>query len=119
MGNFTTAFAALNLGRRVCGYEINKNAYDFYLLKLKEIEFGKELSEIKKVNNILPKNQGKKITQEEIDYICQDYVEMIAMHQSKKSINEKLQKKYQRGRFAIKNIIDANLTKFINKDKNE
>lgn len=30
MGNFTTAYVALKLGRRVCGYEANKNSYDYH-----------------------------------------------------------------------------------------
>jgi site-specific DNA-methyltransferase (adenine-specific) len=31
MGNFTTAYAALKLGRKVCGYEINRAAYDHHM----------------------------------------------------------------------------------------
>lgn len=43
MGNFTTAYTALKLGRRVCGYEINRSAYEYHMPQLQEIEFGCDL----------------------------------------------------------------------------
>lgn len=43
MGNFTTAYAALRLGRQVCGYEINPEAYKHHVQKLKDIEPGCDL----------------------------------------------------------------------------
>lgn len=40
MGNFTTAYAALKLGRRVCGYEINPKVFEYHIRKLQAIEQG-------------------------------------------------------------------------------
>lgn len=35
LGGFTTAFAAKETGRIPCGFEINKNAYDYFIRELK------------------------------------------------------------------------------------
>lgn len=106
LGNFTTAYCALSLGRNICGYEINKRAYDYHMAKISEINFGGELANLKQVENIVPKNQGKKITPEEESNIWSDYNSMNACGTMKKDISSSLQEKYGRGRFSIKNIID-------------
>jgi len=106
MGNFTTAYSALKLGRRVCGFEINKNTYDYHIGKVSEIEFGCDLSSIKVVNNLLPANQGKPISQEESENIYGDYYRLLSEGKKKKDVSLELQNKYQRGKFAIKNILD-------------
>jgi site-specific DNA-methyltransferase (adenine-specific) len=111
MGNFTTASAALKLGRRVCGYEINKESYDYNIGKINEIEFGCDLINIKNVNNITPPNQGAKITIQEIFNICKDYREWSNQGMKKGDISKGLQDKFGRGRFAIKNILDKYLDK--------
>lgn len=104
-GNFTTAYVARKLGRRTCGYELNKDSYDYHIKRLEDIDFGSELSTLKKVENIIPKNQGKKISQEEALTICKDYKEMLEMGMSKGEASKAIQSKYDRGRFSIKNII--------------
>ena len=43
MGNFTTAYAAIKLGRRVVGYELNRNAYQYHMPLLKEMALGCDL----------------------------------------------------------------------------
>jgi len=106
MGNFTTAYAALKLGRRVCGFEINKESYDYHMPKIKEIKFGCDLDKLKIVQNIVPANQGKPITDEEASNIFKDYRDLISNGESKKNASIFLQDKYQRGKFSIKNIID-------------
>jgi site-specific DNA-methyltransferase (adenine-specific) len=109
MGNFTTAYASLKLGRSVCGYELNKNAFDYHIDRLGDIEFGGDLKTMKQVENIVPLNQGKKISPEEVNSICADYHEMNNAKMRKCDISLKLQEKYERGRFAIKNILDKHL----------
>lgn len=106
LGNFTTAYCALSLGRNVCGYEINKNVYDYHINKLLDVNFGEGLINLKKVENIIPKNQGKKITIEDLNNINNDYYKLLNDGQKKKDISLFLQDKYKRGRFSIKNIID-------------
>jgi site-specific DNA-methyltransferase (adenine-specific) len=43
LGNFTTAYVALKLGRNVCGYEINEHAFKHHMERLKQVEFGCDL----------------------------------------------------------------------------
>lgn len=109
MGNFTTAYSALKLGRNVTGYEINKNSYDYHINKIKDIIFGCELPLLRKFENLIPENQGKTITTEEARSICQDYLSMIKNGTKIKEAYSSLQSKYGRGRFSIKNILDKNL----------
>src|SRR4030042_413725 len=109
MGNFTTAYVALRMGRHVCGYEINQESYNYHIEKLTGIEFGSGLKGLRKIDNVVPLNQGKKITIDEIKAICNDYIRMNTRGINKKRISEELQKKYERGRFAIKNILDEYL----------
>ena len=109
MGNFTTAYCAHSLGRNVCGYELNKNSYDHHMKVLMDddmMTYGKKLRNMKKVENIVPENQGKKITPEEENDIKEDYLSLISERKNKKQASEFLQKKYGRGRFSIKNILD-------------
>ncbi len=105
MGNFTTAYTAIKLGRKVCGYEINKNSYDYHINKIKSITFGCDLENLKKVENIVPANQGKKIETIEIQSICEDFKNMINQKITKKQAIVNLQNKYGRGKFSIQNII--------------
>lgn len=105
MGNFTTAYCSLKLGRNVCGFEVNKNSYDHHIEKVKKIKFGCELPNLKVVNNSVPLNQGKPILEDEMKDIYEDYDKMILDGKKKKEINLFLQGKYQRGGFSIKNIL--------------
>lgn len=116
MGNFTTAYIATRLGRSVCGYEMNKKSYDYHIDKLKEIKLGSDLKMMKKVENILPVNQGKKITDADAKSICLDYIQMSSTKAKKKDIAKILQDKYGRGRFAIKNILDKHLEQYAEKN---
>ena len=106
MGNFTTAYCALNLGRNVCGYEINPVAYDHHMPIIKEIPFGGELDKLKVVENKKPTKQGAPWTQQEKLLVWNDYNVLLNRGMKKKFISEELQEKYGRGFFAIKNVID-------------
>jgi site-specific DNA-methyltransferase (adenine-specific) len=111
MGNFTTAYSSLKLGRRVCGFEVNKAAYDLHMAALQNIVFGMDLAHLRKVENIIPKNQGLPVTEDEARAICNDYKSMLDEKMQKKKASQQLQEKYQRGRFSIKNILDKWLPK--------
>ena len=107
MGNFTTAYSSIKLGRKISGFEINKELYDFNMKKLKELKFGYGLDSLKKVDIKKPKNQGKKITEEEKTNIKNDYDKLLSEGKLKKNISSILQEKYGRGPFSIKNILDS------------
>ena len=106
MGNFTTAYAAIKLGRYPIGFELNKNAFQHHEPLLSNIKFGCDLETLKKVEIIKPKNQGKSVTDAEKESIKQDYQTLLNEGRKKKDINAFLCKKYGRGRFSIKNILD-------------
>jgi len=105
MGNFTTAYCSLSLGRNVCGYEINKEAYDLHMPELLKVAYGSGLKDLRKVENIVPLNQGKKVSLKEAEDICKDFSILSSKGMKKKDINLFLQEKYKRGRFSIHNIL--------------
>lgn len=106
MGNFTTAYSAIKLGRKVSGFELNKELYDYNMNKISQLELGHGLSELKKITIEKPANQGKKITEEERQNIYTDYQELLSEGKLKKDISILLREKYGRGHFSIKNILD-------------
>jgi site-specific DNA-methyltransferase (adenine-specific) len=112
MGNFTTATVARKLGRNVCGYELNEGSFNYHMERLRELKFGCDVGTLKKVENVIPKNQGKPISEEEIKHICEDYKKMLDDKMMKKVISQKLQEKYGRGKFAVKNILDKHIKQY-------
>ena len=115
-GNFTTALVSKRLGRKPVGFELNKNSYDHWMPILENTVAGCGLGELKVVKNIKPANQGKAVTKEEADSIVKDYkmqCEKTCEHcdrkYAKKDAISYLRKKYGRGRFGIKNILDQHL----------
>jgi site-specific DNA-methyltransferase (adenine-specific) len=111
MGNFTTAYCSIMLGRNVCGYEINKNSFDYHIDKIDALEFGSGLKDLRLVNNIVPLNQGKPISENEENEIYEYYCNELKKKKKKKVISEELQQKFQRGKFSIKNILDKMIEK--------
>ncbi len=105
MGNFTTAAVAHGLGRQVCGFEINKEAFDYHMTRLQSLEFGADLKTLKKVDPTVPENQGKPISEEDAESMYQDYKRQIFDGKSSKEARDFLQEKYKRGRFSIQNIL--------------
>lgn len=105
MGNFTTADCSLRLGRKVLGFEMNKNSYEHHINKLDEIEFGKDIKKINVENPFF--NQGKKLTEEDRVSIINRFNELLLIHKTKKATTEIVSKEFGRGRFAIKNILDG------------
>lgn len=106
MGNFTTAIVAKKLGRMPTGFELNKGGFDYHMKRLNCIEMGCDLKNLKVVKDDAPTNQGKKITEDEFKAIIIDFKLGVEKGLKKKDISLELQKKYGRGKFAIKNILD-------------
>jgi len=102
LGNFTTAIVSKKLGRVPVGYEINKNMFDIGIKNLKNTKKEK----VEEVKNILPENQGKRIDKETIKEIC-NYFDKEYKNKTKEQIIKNLMIMYGRGKFSIKNIIDA------------
>jgi len=106
MGNFTTAYVARNIGRKVCGFEINTAAFDIHMPKVRDLPIGAGLSDLRDVVNMTPDRQGEPVTDKELEEITTLFNSLRAKGVSKGQISRELMAKQQRGRFAIKNIID-------------
>lgn len=104
MGNFTTADCALRLGRKVKGFELNPESYNYFYPKLKEINFGCDVIK-KEVQNPFF-NQGTSLSEKEIENIKSRYFELIKIHKTKKQTIEVLSLEFGRGRFSIQNILN-------------
>lgn len=103
MGNFTTAIVAKKLNRNYCGFEMNKNAFDLGISQLNITEPG---SGIEVINNTEPENQGKPISKQEALSICSDFDDLLKDGMTQKNATLAVGKKYGRGRFSIKNVLD-------------
>lgn len=104
MGNFTTAECALRLGRKVKGFELNPESYNYFYPKLKEINFGCDVIN-KEIQNPFF-NQGTTLSEKEIETIKSRYYELIQIYKTKKQTIEVLSLEFGRGRFSIQNILN-------------
>ena len=105
MGNFTTAYVGLQLGRKVFGFELNKMIFDHHLPLLQQVEFGCGLRSLKKVEIIKPKNAGKPMSDEEKSQILIQFNELSAGGMTNKDAIKELCSRFSRGRFSIYNVI--------------
>ncbi len=109
MGNFTTAFVAKKMGRKVIGFELNQKCFEYFVPKLLEVEFGCDLLNEKQVHIDLPANQGKPLSNEDIELIQNDY-QLAIKTMSKKNALQELSVKYGRGRWSLERIIKRNIS---------
>jgi site-specific DNA-methyltransferase (adenine-specific) len=107
MGNFTTAYRSLTLGRKVSGFELNENAFHHHMPLLGNVE---ETIPVDKDSGI-PANQGKPITETERENILSDFIGWKGF-MSKKNTMTVLERKYGRGYWGIDRVV-----KLLPKDK--
>jgi site-specific DNA-methyltransferase (adenine-specific) len=105
LGNFTTACVARGLGRRVLGFEINKEAFAEHAPKVRALRYGTHLAGLRQVNRSRPLKQGQKITAVERSAIRQGFHTLVAAGSTKAAAIANLCLKHQRGRFGIINIL--------------
>jgi site-specific DNA-methyltransferase (adenine-specific) len=103
LGNFTTAYVSLGLGRNITGFEINSQAFNFHYPQITNIELCKDISNTPEVK--IPINKGKKITPAIREDIIKDYLELKKTVKYKKDIVNLLMERHQRGKFSIINIL--------------
>jgi site-specific DNA-methyltransferase (adenine-specific) len=106
LGSFSTAKVALGLGREACGFEINKNAFDYQIEEMKKIKKGELLADLRQVPENILTNKGKPISSIERDKIISDYQKMAQRGKTKKSSVEELTKIYGRGVFSIGKMLE-------------
>ena len=104
MGNFTTAYVALGLGRNVIGFELNKNSFDYHEPLLNAVVFGSLIREPVVVEK--PPRQGSSFNPNEKESIQADARVLGASGKKKKDIIIELMSKYERGRWSIQRVLD-------------
>jgi site-specific DNA-methyltransferase (adenine-specific) len=107
MGNFTTAYNALRLGRKAVGFEVNKEMFHYHEARLAAIEYGIGLRSLKAPEVQLPEKMGKRFEEGEKERIWKDFQDLTREGSMKLSqVYTTLQERYQRGKFSIKKVID-------------
>jgi site-specific DNA-methyltransferase (adenine-specific) len=106
LGGFSTAKVATKLGRRTCGFELNKLSFEYNVKELEKIPFGAEMP-TQTPDNGVPKNRGKKITPDEKDLIVSHYNELIKFGSTKKDAVNAVSKRAGRGYWSIIKLLDS------------
>jgi site-specific DNA-methyltransferase (adenine-specific) len=105
LGGFSTAKVAKGLGRNACGFEINKQAFDYQIKELDKIKPGEYQAELRPVPENRLINKGKPLTQEEINAIVSEFTQLIRKGYTKKAACDRISEKYGRGYWSIQNIL--------------
>lgn len=105
LGNFTTAFVAHRLGRRVTGFELNPASFQHFAEEFKTIPFGCDLETLKQVKDDRPANQGKPVTAEEREAIRIEFKELTGGGKTKKEAVARLAEKYGRGKWSVLRMV--------------
>ncbi|MDR1552365.1 MAG: site-specific DNA-methyltransferase, partial [Prevotellaceae bacterium] len=84
LGSFSTAKVAIGLGRKACGFELNKNAFDYQVKEVEKIKSGELLAELRQVPENKLINKGKPLLQEEINQIVTEFTQLIGKGMSQK-----------------------------------
>jgi len=109
LGSFSTAKIAIQLNRNACGFELNKNAFEYQIEQMQLLEKGSLLANLRKIPNNIYTNKGLPINIDEKNNILNDFKHLKKKTNSKKTIIDKLSIKYGRGYWSILKIIDENV----------
>ncbi|MDR1951763.1 MAG: site-specific DNA-methyltransferase, partial [Bacteroidales bacterium] len=107
LGSFSTAKVAIGLGRQACGFEINKNAFDYQIKEIEKIKSGELLSELRQVPENKLFNKGKPLSDEETEQIISEFYRLQQRGITKKLACDKISEKYGRGYWSILNIVGS------------
>jgi len=108
LGSFSTAKVAIGLGRKACGFEINKNAFDYQIQEIAKVCSGELLSELRHVPKNKLFNKGKPLLSGETEKIISEFKLLQHNGFSQKIACSKISEKYGRGYWSILNIIGNN-----------
>ncbi|MDR2170892.1 MAG: site-specific DNA-methyltransferase [Planctomycetaceae bacterium] len=107
LGSFSTAKIAIGLGRQACGFELNKNAFDYQIKEIEKIKSGELLPELRNVPENKLFNKGKPLTQDEIKKIITEFSQLTQKGITKKMACNSISEKYGRGYWSILNIVSS------------
>ena len=105
LGSFSTAKTAIGLGRNVCGFEINKNAFDYQIKEIEKVKSGELLQELRQIPQNKLFKKGKPLSKEETEQIILEFNSLQKSGFSKKVACCNISEKYGRGYWSILNII--------------
>jgi site-specific DNA-methyltransferase (adenine-specific) len=105
LGSFSTAKVAIGLGRKACGFELNKNAFDYQLKEVEKIKSGELLTELRQIPENKLINKGKPLLQEEINLIVTEFTQLISKGMSQKNACNVISDKYGRGYWSILKMV--------------
>lgn len=112
LGSFSTAKVAIGLGRSACGFELNKNAFDYQIEEIKTIKSGELLLEQRQIPDNKLINKGKPLTGEETNQIINEFSLLLRKGISQKSACDTLSDKYGRGYWSILKMVNIHKTTF-------
>jgi site-specific DNA-methyltransferase (adenine-specific) len=105
LGGFSSARVAIQMNRRIVGFEINQKSFDYHMEEMHRIIPGDLLSKLKAGREDLPKNQNKPWSQSDLALLKLRYKKHIEDRKTKGQTISSLQKEFGRGYFAILNKI--------------
>jgi site-specific DNA-methyltransferase (adenine-specific) len=105
LGSFSTAKAAIGLGRRATGFEISPTAFAHQIERIARITPGFLQASLREPIGSAPKNQNKPWSAEEKEHIWQEYHLLLRKHGSKKKAVSELCEKVGRGNWSIVKLL--------------
>jgi site-specific DNA-methyltransferase (adenine-specific) len=107
LGSFSTAKVAIGLNREACGFEINKNAFDYQIKSIGNIKYGELLPELRQVPDNKLTNRGKYLQEEEINQIVTEFTQLTQKGMSQKNACSIISDKHGRGYWSILKMISS------------
>lgn len=105
LGSFSTARAAIRLGRYATGFEISETAFRHHIKSVQSVRRGEGLETLRQPDRNGPVNQGKPWSPEEKQRLHARFTELAGRDLLKKEIVAKLSEEFGRGRFAVRRIL--------------
>ncbi len=107
LGSFSTAKVAIGLNRKTTGFELNQTAFKHQIKQIKKLTPGYILDQLPQPKKNRYFNQGKPITQTEIESITARFQELQSDGHTKKIAIERLSDEYGRGYWSLRKIINS------------
>ena len=105
LGSFSTAKAAIGLGRRATGFEISPTAFAHQIERVARITPGFLVGSLREPIGSVPKNQKKPWGTEEKEHVRQRYQLLLRKHGSKKKAVSELSEEVGRGHWSIVKLL--------------
>ncbi|HKJ69372.1 MAG TPA: site-specific DNA-methyltransferase [bacterium] len=105
LGSFSTARAAIGLGRYATGFEKSGEVYEHHAEEIRQVEFGEMLADLRRPEVQLPENQGKPWSAEEKQLLRSRFQDLANRENSKQEIITALMGEFGRGKFSIQKML--------------